>query len=213
MKKSVFTVGHSTHTLERFVELLITHSISAIADVRSSPYSRVNPQFNRESLSQGLRQSDIAYVFLGKELGARSDEPGCYRNGKVQYELLAETEQFKKGVARVIDGADKYRLALMCAEKDPLDCHRAILVAKVLDEIGVSVNHILADRRIEDHDQLVERMLQKWKLSAGDMFSAREQFVAEAYRKQGQAIAYEDESLVGSVANVGQHGKVGSAGQ
>jgi uncharacterized protein (DUF488 family) len=211
MTQSVFTVGHSTHELERFVGLLTANAISAIADVRSSPYSRVNPQFNRESLTRALRENGIAYVFLGKELGARSDDPKCYRGGKVQYELLAETELFKQGLQRLLGGAEKYRLALMCAEKDPLDCHRAILVGKALLELEVSVNHILADGRIESHDQLVERMLRKWKLSSGDMFSAKEQFVAEAYRKQGEAIAYEDESLAGSANGRGSGGRLGEA--
>src|SRR5437773_2453789 len=117
--QEVFTIGHSAHDLEHFTALLVRHNVTAVADVRSMPYSRVNPQFNRETLKQHLLRAGIAYVFLGKELGARSEDPSCYVNGKVQYGLLAETDLFRKGLDRVCVGMHKYRLALMCAEKDP----------------------------------------------------------------------------------------------
>ena len=108
MSGRVFTIGHSTQTAEHFIELLQAHGISAIADVRSSPYSRTNPQFNRETLRETLRQCGIPYVFLGSELGARSKDPRCYRAGKVQYDLLARTTSFQEGIARVIEGSQKY---------------------------------------------------------------------------------------------------------
>ena len=95
-------------------------------------------QFNRETLKQHLRRAGIAYVFLGKELGARSEDPSCYVNGKVQYELPAETDLFRQGVDRVRIGMHKYRLVLMCAEKDPLDCHRTILVARHVFALGLN---------------------------------------------------------------------------
>jgi uncharacterized protein (DUF488 family) len=93
----VFTVGHSTHALERLVQLLNLHKITAIADVRSQPYSRMNPQFNVDALKESLKSKGIAYVFLGRELGARSNDPSCYRGGRVQYGLLAQTKLFNKG--------------------------------------------------------------------------------------------------------------------
>ena len=97
----LFTVGHSTHSIEVFLDLLAKSGVTAIADVRSSPYSRFSPQFSREALKQSLRQANVAYTFLGKELGARSDNPACYRAGKVQYDLLAQQSAFADGVARV----------------------------------------------------------------------------------------------------------------
>ena len=84
MTNAVYTIGHSTHSIEKLIELLKQQSISAVSDVRSRPYSRMNPQFNRESLKQALRTANIQYVFLGKELGARSEDRRCYRNGQVQ---------------------------------------------------------------------------------------------------------------------------------
>src|SRR5687767_4940714 len=97
-KPIVHTIGRSTHPIEYFLGPLSSHGITAVADVRSTPFSRRNPQFNRERLKQSLRDEGIAYVFLGTELGARADDSACYENGKVQYDRLARTERFQHGL-------------------------------------------------------------------------------------------------------------------
>src|SRR5437016_2803886 len=107
----VYTIGHSTHPLENLVALLLRHGITAVADVRSAPFSRFNPQFNKDALNRDLNESGIAYVFLGRELGARSDDPACYADGRVQYARLAETELFRRGIDRVVRGAEEHRIA------------------------------------------------------------------------------------------------------
>ena len=132
MTNKLFTIGHSTHTVDQFLGLLKKHGITAVCDVRSMPYSQHNPQFNRESLKEVLNARGISYVFLGKELGARSDNPACYINGKVQYNYLAEEPAFREGLRRVKKGMQSFQVALMCAEKDPLTCHRTILVCREL---------------------------------------------------------------------------------
>src|SRR5580693_951112 len=132
MRKTLFTIGHSTHSLEHFVNLLTKHVVQAVADVRSVPYSRRNSQFNRKPLMQHLQASGIAYVFLGKELGARSNNPACYVDRKVQYNYLAEEPEFREGIGRLEKGIDAFRVALMCAERDPLTCHRTLLVCRKL---------------------------------------------------------------------------------
>jgi uncharacterized protein (DUF488 family) len=111
MTSEVFTIGHSTHSIEKFIALLTMHGIQAVADVRSSPFSKFNPQFNRENLQNSLKASGIRYVFLGKELGARSEDPACYVADKVQYDRLAKTPLFQSGLDRVIEGANNYRIA------------------------------------------------------------------------------------------------------
>lgn len=194
MTSNVYTIGHSTHSIDRFIELLRMHSITAVCDVRSRPYSRVNPQFNREVMKKFLANSSIKYVFLGKELGARTDDRSCYCNGKVQYELLAKTNLFREGIDRVKNGANEYRIALMCAEKEPLDCHRTILVARVLCESGISVKHILADGRTEDHSHSLRRLVRMLRLATSDMFRSEETVIEDAYATQGQQIAYQDAS-------------------
>ncbi len=191
MADIVYTVGHSTHPQERFIALLQRHEITAVADVRSKPYSRMNPQFNREELKVALRSQGIAYVFLGKELGARSDDPTCYHEGKVQYGRLAMTNLFQQGLERVREGAQKYRIALMCAEKEPLDCHRTILVARHIVEQGMDVRHILGDGRLEVHSALMTRLVRQLNLPDSDMFAAPEEITKEAYRLQENRIAYD----------------------
>jgi uncharacterized protein (DUF488 family) len=192
MGDSVFTIGHSTHPQERFIALLRQHGITALCDVRSKPYSRMNPQFNREELEEALLAHGIAYRFLGKELGARSDDPHCYERGKVQYGRLAETDLFKHGLKRVLRGMKEgFRVALMCAEKEPLECHRTILVARHLAALGVAVAHIHADGRLENHDSALSRLARLLNLPEDDMFHSREELLDDAYRRQEERIAYE----------------------
>ena len=152
IKNMVFAIGHSTHTQEDFIELLERHRITAVCDVRSKPYSRMNPQFNREDLTKALASHGIEYRFLGKELGARSEDPSCYEGDKVRYSKLANTQLFKDGLKRVRRGLKEgFRIALMCAEKEPLECHRTILVAPQLIALGIAVS-TSSDGHLEPHD-------------------------------------------------------------
>jgi len=188
--KTVYTIGHSTHPVDVFTGLLKEHEISAVADVRSSPYSKFNPQYNQPELKAALKATGIQYVFLGAELGARSDDPKCYLDGKVQFDRLAETALFRRGIERIATGAEKHRIALMCAEKDPLECHRTILVARQLKAADISVTHILADGKTETHDALEDRMIAMFEMDNGDLFLSADEIKEEAYRLQGDAIAY-----------------------
>lgn len=194
-KHPVFTVGHSTHSLGALVALLRQHCVTVLADVRSAPYSRFNPQFNRETLKQKLLDHGIKYVFLGRELGARSDDRSCYENGRVQYARLAHTDLFHNGIARVIRGAGKYCVVLMCAEKEPLECHRTLLVARALAERGVVVKHILGNGRLESHEAAMERLLDLVGLPRQDLFRSKEELLAEALVRQEERVAYVDEKL------------------
>lgn len=192
---TVYTVGHSTHTIDRFLDLLERNGVTAIADVRSSPFSRHNPQFNKDVLSAELKKRGIAYVFVGKELGARSDDLSCYEGGKVRYGRLAKTSIFRAGIERVLSGAQKYRIALMCAEKEPLDCHRTLLVSRALEQRGASIVHILADGSTEAHTQTMSRLLDLVRLPKEDMFRSRDELVAMACELREEKIAYVDEAL------------------
>jgi uncharacterized protein (DUF488 family) len=191
----LFTIGHSTHSWEKFLELLRQHRIDAVADVRSSPYSQYNPHFNREPLQLALRQQGISYVFLGEELGARRSEPECYVNGRVDYSLIARTPSFIRGLDRLVQGATKMRIAIMCAEKDPLDCHRCILVSPQLKERGVNIQHIHDDGTLESQEQAEHRLAQMFDRAELELFGAPGELVAEAYRLQGEKIAYEEDAL------------------
>jgi uncharacterized protein (DUF488 family) len=186
----VLTIGHSTHSLETFIDLLRQHNITVVADVRSSPYSRFNPQFNKDGIKKDLKRHGIKYVFLGLELGGRSDDPTCYENGRIQYARLAQTEIFKKGIERVIQDSNDYRIALMCAEKEPLDCHRTLLVSSALVERGIVVKHILANGKLESHQAAMERLLDVVGLPHEDLFHSHDQLVKEALTLREEQMAY-----------------------
>ena len=189
-KVSVLTIGHSNHPLETFVALLQQHGVTALADVRSAPYSRFNPQFNRKALQDSLAAIDIKYVFLGRALGGRPDDPSCYEQGRVRYDRLAQTSLFREGLERVVEGAGRERIALMCAEKEPLDCHRTILVGRSLFARGVGVAHILADGVLEPHDATMDRLLEAAGLPGEDLLQSREQLIEEALAHRERRIAY-----------------------
>ncbi len=191
MERVIYTIGHSTHSTERFQALLADHGVTAVADVRSQPYSRVNPQFNREELKADLERAGIDYVFLGRELGARSDDPAHYLNGQVQYSRLARSVLFQDGIDRVVKSIGIHRVALLCAEKDPLVCHRTILVCRELVSRGVEPRHILEDGRIETQEESDARLLREMGMPEVDLFRSRGELVAEAYDRRGRDIAYE----------------------
>ncbi len=192
---TVLTIGHSNHPIERFIELLSTHNVTAVADVRSSPYSRLHPQFNRETLQRTLKSHGIAYVFLGRELGARSEDPSCYEGGRVLYPRLARTELFRSGLDRVMRGAESSLIALLCAEREPLSCHRTLLVARELERAGATVAHIHADGSLEPNTAALDRLLTMYGMREPDMFHSREDLIEEACARQEKRIAYVDEDM------------------
>ncbi len=196
----LYTIGHSNHDLSRFVNLLSLHGVTAIADVRSSPYSRFNPQFNRETLSASLKASaGLEYVYLGQELGARRGDPDCFdESGRVVFERVAETSSFQSGLQRVKLGMSRFRIALMCAEKDPLCCHRSLLICRYLRHDVPQIGHIQADGSIETQDALELRLLWECRLPEQDLFRSRADLIEDAYRQQAGRIAWVNESLVRS---------------
>lgn len=198
MTNKLFTVGHSTHTVDHLLDLLKKYKITAVCDVRSMPYSQYNPQFNREPLKEALLVQGISYVFLGKELGARSDNPACYINGKVQYNYLAEEPAFIEGIRRVKEGMKNFQVALMCAEKDPLTCHRTILICRELKANNIEIDHILADGALETNSNAEKRLMHMFGIEP-DMFHNEEQCIDDAYDRQADKIAYEEKTQAAAV--------------
>lgn len=190
MDEIILTIGHSNHPLEKFLGLLQQHGIQAIADVRSAPYSRRHPQYNRNNLQAALSEAGIQYVFLGRELGARSEDPACYVDGKVQYDRLAATDFFRSGIERLLEGLKTYRIALMCAEREPLNCHRTLLVSRALERRGLGIVHILPDGTLEAHADTMRRLASELGLPGGDLFSDTGEMMDMAYAKQADRIAY-----------------------
>jgi uncharacterized protein (DUF488 family) len=187
---TIFSIGHSSHTIERFIDLLGSAKVTAIADVRTSPYSRMSPHFNRDALKERLQASGIAYSFLGRELGGRPNGSQFYCEGVADYERMAQTPAFKKGIQRVLDGAHRYTVALMCSERDPLDCHRCLLVSRALKQQGSKIRHIGINGDVTDHEEIEDQLLQLGRRDGADLFMSREEQLAEAYQKRARKVAY-----------------------
>src|SRR5713226_3160975 len=190
MTKTVYTIGHSNGTAERLVGLLIQHGVGTVADVRSQPYSRFHPQFNREDLARVLKASGVEYLFLGHELGARSSNSACYRDGRAQYSLIAKTPLFEQGIERLQAAMEDRRVAILCAEKEPLTCHRSILIGRYLHEKSFDVRHILEDGSLEDQPTSLLRLLALHGMQENHLFHTRDELVAIAYEKQAEQIEY-----------------------
>lgn len=159
MSHYLFTVGHSNLSIKDFMSLLEKYKINAIADVRSYPYSSYLPHFNQDLLKFELLKAKLKYVFLGNELGARPKDLSCYINDKAVYRKISDSNAFKSGIERILIGLNKYRIALMCSEKDPISCHRTILICQYLRQLDIDINHIIDEKTIESQKQLEDRLL------------------------------------------------------
>jgi len=188
----LFTIGHSTHDFAKFLGLLKQHEIEVVADVRSRPFSRF-PWFCGPTLKKELKANGCRYLFLGDELGARRVERECYIGPRADYELIARTAAFQAGIERVREGVMKFRVALMCAEKDPLDCHRTVLVCRHAKEFA-EILHIHADGHLESHEAAEIRMMSRYVSPEGDMFRSQIELLNEAYKRRGEEINYVEES-------------------
>ena len=147
---TVYTVGHSSQSFEKFATLLVENRIEIVVDTRSAPYSRFTPQFDRELLHRGLAQSGIKYLFLGREVGGRPANPDYYdAQGHVLYGRIVSDPDFASGISRLEHGISGFRVALMCGEEDPSHCHRRLLIGRVLSERGHQLLHIRSDGRVQ----------------------------------------------------------------
>jgi uncharacterized protein (DUF488 family) len=150
---SFFTIGHSNHDFEAWLALLRQHTVEVVVDVRSSPYSKYVPQFDRELMQRSLAQAGIHYLYLGEDLGGRPANSSYYdASGHVLYSRLCGDEGFQAGIARLETGIDRYRVALVCGEEDPANCHRRLLIGRVLSERGHAMMHIRGDGRLESDE-------------------------------------------------------------
>jgi uncharacterized protein (DUF488 family) len=195
-KELVYTIGHSNHPIDYFLELLITYSINCIIDVRSIPASAYNPQYNKENLQNFLNRHNILYMNFGEEFGARHTEIELLDSfGKVDFNKVRKTHKFLSGVERLKKGLNKgYNISIMCSEAEPFDCHRFAMVSYYLARNGFDVNHILKDKTIIRNEDLEKRLLKKYDkiiptTNLFEVFSESDQLNL-AYRLRNQDVAY-----------------------
>jgi uncharacterized protein (DUF488 family) len=191
------TIGHSNHPIETFLDILYHHHINCIIDLRSAPYSRHNPQFNRETLKTDLEINEIEYIFMGDRLGARHEDKNLiFDNGKVNFDKVKDLPSFIEGIENLINKTNTgLNISLMCAEKDPFNCHRFVLVSRALAGKKIAIEHILSDKSTVSQEKLEERLLNKYtdksqQMSLFEPLKSRTELLNFAYKKHNMHIGY-----------------------
>jgi uncharacterized protein (DUF488 family) len=196
----LFSVGHSNQELPDLIALLRRAGVTAVADVRSSPYSRRLPQFNREPLARELMKNRIAYIYIGDQLGGRPRDRDLYdADGLVDYGRVRRTAEFRAGLDRLLRGLEKQTIAMLCSEDDPLGCHRGLMIAPGAKEQGVSTLHLRKDGSVETTEAMERRLLAETGTAARHdppLFAPlttdedRRAALAEAYRLMNRRKAF-----------------------
>ena len=189
------TIGHSNFQIDTFLDILYHYHINCIIDLRSSPYSRYSPQFNRETLKTDLEINEIEYIFMGNRLGARYEDKNLiFDNGKVDFGKIKELPSFVSGIESLIDKINTgLNISLMCAEKDPFNCHRFVLVSRTLAKRNIDIEHILFDKTTVSQNELEERLLNKYtdnnpQMSLFEPVKSRTELLNLAYEKHNRHI-------------------------
>ena len=193
--RTCFTIGHGNYPIDLFIDSVRSAGIDTIIDVRSTPYSRFNPHFNRENLEKSLKESAIGYRFMGDWLGGRYTDPGLlFPDGTVDYRKVQDTEQFKEGISRLLAVISSGKtIALMCAEKEPERCHRFALISPVLQSKGITVIHIRPEGKLQSNEDLEKQLINsvfdvgQMRIS-GDSVDVVEVLYKEVNRKIGYKV-------------------------
>lgn len=193
---SIYTIGYTVFSIDDFIDVIKYYGISCVIDVRSSPFSKHYPDYNKDVLEQRLKQHGILYRNYAKEFGARQTNPIYYSGDIVDFDKFIQSAQFLEGVSRVTKGIEKgYKFALMCAEKDPINCHRSIMLGKGFSKNGYEVNHIISKTNIETQNELEERLLEiyhqdRFQLTLFGEDRSEADLIADAYTKRNFEIGY-----------------------
>jgi uncharacterized protein (DUF488 family) len=196
----LLSVGHSNHAIDFFLRLLTSQRVTAVADVRSRPFSRRLPQYDRSELEAALRTREIDYIFLGALLGGRPERRSLYDDeGRVDYEKVCATDEFADGIDELIRWSRKGTVAFLCSEEDPLDCHRGLMITPALVERGVFPGHLRKDGNVQTTAEMEQELLERTGVAEGmhdGLFAGsisaeeRRQDLAEAYRRMARRKAF-----------------------
>lgn len=201
----IYTIGHSNYTVERLIDMLRHYHINCVVDIRGTPYSKYNIQFDKETIKQTLTEAGFIYIYMARELAAkRENKISYYDEGYSDFEKVVLEEEFKNGIERLRDGCEKgYKIALMGAMQDPNRCHRSILVGRALRDNGFEVKHILDDYSIASQEDMELELLEKYfkdrvqmtidALLGNEM--SEQEMIEEGYRLANKEIGYRIEHL------------------
>lgn len=196
---TIYTIGHSVHEISYFISLLKKYDIDLVLDVRSTPFSKYAPQFNKEVLRETLGDNNIQYTFLGDSFGARQKDASLYGEDDIlDFCKVLNSERFNETLNQVIDNINGANMALMCSEKEPIDCHRSILISRAFKDKGIEVNHILGNGKIETQNGLENRLLELYDFPTDyqpSLFSfsndnEKVDYLDKAYKKRNKEIGY-----------------------
>ncbi len=196
MVETVYTIGYAGFSIEDFVEILHEHDVSVLVDVRSSPFSGYHQEYNKDLLKQTLGRARIYYRNYAEEFGARQPDRSYYPKGYLDFQLFARSPAFQKGVRKVEDSMEQgFCFALMCAEIEPIDCHRAILVARAFADHGYEVIHLRPKKGPLTHQELELQLLDRYfpnrnQLVLGEPIQDDQTLLQEAYRLRNAEIGY-----------------------
>lgn len=201
----IYTIGHSNYTMERLIDMLEYYNINCVVDIRGTPYSKYNIQFDKEAIRYTLTNTGFVYIYMGKELAAKRIRKNSYNNeGYSNFEEVIKEEEFKRGVERLKNGCEKgYKIILLGAMQDPIRCHRSILVGRELVKNDFDVKHILDDYSIVTQDDIEEMLLNKYfsnrnQITIEDLTGNslnNEEMINEGYKLANREIGYRIENL------------------
>ena len=201
----IYTIGHSNYTMERLIDMLEYYNINCVVDIRGTPYSKYNIQFDKEAIRYTLTNAGFVYIYMGKELAAKRIRKNSYNNeGYSNFEEVIKEEEFKRGVERLKNGCEKgYKIILLGAMQDPIRCHRSILVGRELVKNDFDVKHILDDYSIVTQDDIEEMLLNKYfsnrnQITIEDLTVNslnNEEMINEGYKLANREIGYRIENL------------------
>lgn len=201
----IYTIGHSNYSVDKLIDMLKFYDINCVIDIRGTPYSKYNVQFNKETIRKTLTDRGYLYIYMGKEFAVQRMNKSSYtKEGYADFEKAMRDEHFLEGIKRLKNGLNKgYKIALMGAMQDPINCHRAILVGRALREKSFNVKHILHEGTLASQEELEERILEKYfstrnQLTIDSLLGqepTKEELIIEAYRKSNREIGYRVEKL------------------
>ncbi len=193
----LYTIGHSTFDTELFLKRLQDNDIGFVIDVRSTPFSKYANQYNKDRIEKFLKENDINYFHMGEHFGARQKDTKYYPHEYLDFELFRNSDIFQKGMKNIERGLEKYNIALMCTEKDPIDCHRAIMVGRGFELDGVDVGHIMPDGNLLTQKDFNDRLLElyfpdRYQYSLFDTEEKKtdEEYLKDAYILKNKEIGY-----------------------